>query len=233
MKVNRNPNSDNELVNKKYLDDELDKNTIVRFYQTLENYLKVSVGDDTYNLTKYNKIQMIDVTEIRYLNTGSNLLQKWKIQCSNKYDHSRVGDFLKSTKTNSPTGHSGATTLPPIGWCFMFIEVSTNNHGNNKCIVSFERRDIIQISNITFYYNRHSFMTDESKKGMGRFRIQLLLDDGNWSTRYTIEKDTQYHDSPSEWSLLNLDFTEDNYGIKLIMMRFIRLMLTCVLVISH
>ena len=131
---------------------------------------------------------MIDVTEIRYLNTGSNLLQKWKIKCSNKYGNSRVGDFLKSTKTTSPTGHSGADALPPIGWAFMFTEVSTNNHGNEKCFVSWERTDIIQISNITFYYNRHSFMTDESKKGMGRFRIQLLLDDGNWSTKYTIEK---------------------------------------------
>ena len=30
---------------KKYVDDELDKNTIVRFNQTLQNYLKVSVGN--------------------------------------------------------------------------------------------------------------------------------------------------------------------------------------------
>ena len=40
---------------KKYIFDELDKNTIVRFNQTLENYLKVSVGNDIYNLTKYNQ----------------------------------------------------------------------------------------------------------------------------------------------------------------------------------
>ena len=33
---NRNPTSDNEVSNKKYLDDELDKNTIVRFNQTLQ-----------------------------------------------------------------------------------------------------------------------------------------------------------------------------------------------------
>ena len=45
--VNRNPTSDNELSNKKYIDDELDKNTILRFNRTLENYLKVSVGIDT------------------------------------------------------------------------------------------------------------------------------------------------------------------------------------------
>ena len=40
--VNRNPSLDNELSNKKYIDDELDKNTILN--QTLSNYLKVSVG---------------------------------------------------------------------------------------------------------------------------------------------------------------------------------------------
>ena len=50
--VNREPSLDNELSNKKYVDDQLDKNTILRFNQTLENYLKVSVGNDTYNLTK-------------------------------------------------------------------------------------------------------------------------------------------------------------------------------------
>ena len=50
--INRNPTSDNEVSNKKFFDDELDKNTIVRFNQTLQNYLKVSVGNDSYNLTK-------------------------------------------------------------------------------------------------------------------------------------------------------------------------------------
>ena len=66
--VNRNPTSDNELSNKKYNDDELDKNTILRFNQTLQNYLKVSVGNDRYNLTKYDKIQLTDIPEIRYPN---------------------------------------------------------------------------------------------------------------------------------------------------------------------
>ena len=49
--VNINPNLDNELANKKYIDDELDKNTVLRFNQTLQKYLKVSVGNDTYHLT--------------------------------------------------------------------------------------------------------------------------------------------------------------------------------------
>ena len=133
--VNRKPSSDNELANKKYIDDELDKNTVLRFNQTLQNYLKVSVGNDTYNLTKYDKIQITDTTEIKYPNIGSDLLQKWNIKCNNKNNISKVGDFIKSTKTNSPTGHSGATSFPPIGTAFMYIETSSNNHGNNVFVI--------------------------------------------------------------------------------------------------
>ena len=214
--VNRNPTSDNELSNKKHIDDELDKNTILRFNQTLENYLKVSVGNDTYNLTKYNEISITDVTEIKFPNIGSDLLQKWNIKCNNKYNVSKIGDFIKSTKRNSPTGDSGSMTLPPIGNSFMYIETSSNNHNHERVFVSWERTDIIQISNKTFYYNRFSILTNNSKKSMGRFRIQLLLDDNTWSTQYSIAKNTQYSTSSTEWTLLNLDFTVENYGIKLI-----------------
>ena len=51
---------------------------------------------------------------------------------------------------------------------------------------------------------------------MGRFRIQLLLEDNTWSTVYTINKNSQYSDNSTDWSLLNIDFTTQNYGIKLI-----------------
>ena len=40
--VKRYPTSYNEVTNKKYIDDELDKSTILRLNQTLQNYLKVS-----------------------------------------------------------------------------------------------------------------------------------------------------------------------------------------------
>ena len=102
--VNREPSSDNELANKKYIDDELDKNTIVSFNQTVQNYLKVSVGSDIYHLSKYDKIQLIDVPEIRYPIIGITLLPKWKIKKLNKINGAKIGNFLKSTKTNSPTG---------------------------------------------------------------------------------------------------------------------------------
>ena len=72
--INNNPTDNNHVSNKKYIDDELDKNTIVRFSQTLENYLKVSVGNDTYNLTKYNKIQLTDTTIMKAGNNGGYLL---------------------------------------------------------------------------------------------------------------------------------------------------------------
>ena len=56
ISINSNPTDDNHVSNKKYIDDELEKNTILRFNQTLQNYLRVSVGSDIYNLTKFIKI---------------------------------------------------------------------------------------------------------------------------------------------------------------------------------
>ena len=105
-------------------------------------------------------------------NTGGFLLPYWKINCNDKNNKSKIQSFIKSTKTNSPTGDSGATSLPPFGSAFMYIEKSSDNHGNNV-FCSFERTDIIQITNITFYYNRFSFLTNDSLKAMGRFRVQL------------------------------------------------------------
>ena len=77
--VNRAPTSDNELSNRKYIDDSIEEGTLVRFNQTLQNYIKVSAGSDTYNLTKYNKVSITDITDIKFPNTGRELLQKWNI----------------------------------------------------------------------------------------------------------------------------------------------------------
>ena len=213
--VDRNPTLDNELANKKYIDDEFNKNTVLRFSQTLTKYLKVSIGNDTYNLTKYNKIRLTDITEMRYPDLGADLLQKRNIKCNNRINQSRISDFIKATKTNSPTSQSRAESLPPIGNSFMYIETSSNNHGSDDVFVSWERTDIIQISNLIFHYNRFSILTNEDKKSMGRFRIQLLLDDNTWNTQYTIAKNSQYSTS-AEWNLLDSDFTIEKYGVKLI-----------------
>ena len=47
--------------------------------------------------------------------------------------------------------------------------------------MSFERTDFIQFGNITLYFNRFSLLTNDSMKSMGRFKIQLSLEDNTWS----------------------------------------------------
>ena len=148
-------------------------------------------------------------------NASGCLLPYRKIFCSDKSINCKIQNFIKSTKTKSPTADSGATSLPPIGSAFMYIETSFTNHGNNV-FCSFERTDIIQITNITFYNNRYSILTNNILKAMGRFRIQLLLEDETWNTQYTIAKNTQYSDNSTDWTLLNLDFAIENYVIKLV-----------------
>ena len=59
----------------------------------------------------------------------------------------------------------------------MYIETSSNIHGHERVFVSFERTDIIQLSNITSYYTTFSILTIDSKKSMDRFKIQFLLED--------------------------------------------------------
>ena len=97
----------------------------------------------------------------------------------------------------------------------MYIETLSKNH-DNTVSVSFERTDIFQTSNITFYYNRFSFLTSGSLKSMGRFRIQLLLEDNTWSTRYNIPENYRYNNTSTAWTKISLNFTEENYGSDLI-----------------
>ena len=55
VSVNRKPVSENELANKKFVDELLDSGSNLKFDQTLQNYHKVSVGSDVYYLTKNEK----------------------------------------------------------------------------------------------------------------------------------------------------------------------------------
>ena len=132
--INNNPTDDNHISNKKNIGEELDENTIVRFNQTLQNYLKVSVGNDIYNLTKFDKIELTDIQTMKAGNTGGYLLHNWKIICNDK-KNGKIQNFKESTKTISPTGDSGATSLRPIGNTFMYIKTSSSNHGNNVFFV--------------------------------------------------------------------------------------------------
>ena len=118
----------------------------------MENYLKVSVGNDIYNHTKYDKIQVTHTTVIKHPNIGGYLLQHWTIKCSDKNGAGEIQNFILSTRTSSLTASSEATSLAPFGDSFIYIETSANNHGPNV-YCSFERTDNIQISKLIFYYN--------------------------------------------------------------------------------
>ena len=94
----------------------------------------------------------------------------------------------------------------------MYSEASSNNHGDDV-FVSWKRSDIIQFSNITFYYNRFS---ERNSKAIGRFRKQLLSEDNTWSTRCNKPKNDRYSNYSTDWTLVNLNFAEANYGMKMI-----------------
>ena len=79
--VDRNPGSNNELINKKYVDDSVGGGIFLKLNQTLQIYLKVLVGIDINNLNKNDKINITDITELRYLNGGQSVLQKWVLKC--------------------------------------------------------------------------------------------------------------------------------------------------------
>ena len=74
--VNRMLSSDNEFSNIKSFDDFIGEGTLLRFNRTLENYLKASVGNDTYNLTKYDKIQITDITHLIKIQTQGDIYYK-------------------------------------------------------------------------------------------------------------------------------------------------------------
>ena len=63
----RDPSTDEKLANKNYVDGSLGGVKILKFNQSEDNYLKISVGNDTYNLSKYDKKQVTDTTIVKTL----------------------------------------------------------------------------------------------------------------------------------------------------------------------
>ena len=206
--VNRGQILSNELANNEYVDDSLGSGNTSGFIQVLKNYLELSVGKDTYIFTCLKRLPIKDTTLIKYPNNCGSLLQQWNIKWMIK--NGKTQNSIKSTKTNSPTGYSGATNLPPIGTAFMYIETSSSNHGA-KVFCSVERTNIIRITNTTFYYNRYSFLNINSLNSRGHFRIQFLLEDNTWSTRYKKPKKGRYSNSSTQWTLFSLIFDVEIY----------------------
>ena len=130
--INTTPTDNNHVINKKYVDDQLDKDTIVRLNDdSNDKYLKVNFNNSTYNLQIYNKIVLTDTTIMKNSNNGGYLLPSWRIFCNDRNNNGKIQNFIRSTKTNSPTNNYGATVIPPVGDSFMYIETSSNNFGTN------------------------------------------------------------------------------------------------------
>ena len=72
--ISQKPTSDNQVAEKKYVDDSLGISNVSKFIQTLENYLKVFVVNDAFNLGKKDKKQITDITIIKADNTRSTVL---------------------------------------------------------------------------------------------------------------------------------------------------------------
>ena len=114
-------------------------------------------------------------------NSGGYLLPLWNIECNDRNNNGNMTIVVRATKTITHTGNSGATSLPPIGQSFMYIETSSNKSDSDSVFCSFERIDKIQLSNFIFYYFRFS-SSDPNLRAMGRFRIQILFN-GIWETK--------------------------------------------------
>ena len=81
-----------------------------------------------------------------------------------------------------------------------------NSYRNIKKKRSLDKTYVIQISKISFYFNFQSARNNIS--GMGRFKIQLLLGDDTWSTRYDTPMNGCYSNSSTQWTLVSLNFNK-------------------------
>ena len=89
------------------------------------------------------KKQITDTTVVKLGNNCGYLLQQWNRKCNERNGARKITNFVGATKTNSPTGDSWATCLPPIGDSFLYIETNSNNHGA-KVFISFGRTTYTQ-----------------------------------------------------------------------------------------
>ena len=96
--VNRNPSSDSEVSNEIIVDDSLGEGNILRLNQLLENYLKVSVGNDVFIPIEYDKKQTTDKTIRKYPNSGGYLLQQLTIKCNNETYYGKIQNFINQQK---------------------------------------------------------------------------------------------------------------------------------------
>ena len=99
----RDPSLFSELTNKNYVDGSTGESTTLSIHQTLENYLKVTVGDAVYNLTEYGRIRITDATIMAHPNQGAYILQQWntKIKIKNQCKNTEEISIIININTGS------------------------------------------------------------------------------------------------------------------------------------
>ena len=74
---------------------------------------------------------------------------------------------------------------------------------------------LFKVARLFFYHCRFSNLNNDSRKPKRRFK-KLFLFNRQRETKNTIEKNTSYNPVLEGWTLLKLDFSQKNYGKKLI-----------------
>ena len=82
--VNRNPQLNQKLANKEYVDVELNKNSMLKLNQTKQIYLEISVANDERKLRKNDRKEITDTAITETGNSGALILPLWKIECKDK-----------------------------------------------------------------------------------------------------------------------------------------------------
>ena len=90
------------MTNKKYVDGFLDKISSLRFNQIPKNYLKASVGNTVYNLTRDDRKQTKDRNIILIRIAGLNLVTLWRIECKDRKIAGKKNKFYQSNKNKQP-----------------------------------------------------------------------------------------------------------------------------------
>ena len=93
--VNRQHISDNELANRKIVDNSLNSGNILKFNQTLKNFIKISVGNDVYFVIKNDKIQITDTSIMKHPQTSGYRPVKWVIKCNDKNNNGKIQNLSK------------------------------------------------------------------------------------------------------------------------------------------
>ena len=90
---------------------------------------------------------------------------------------------MKSEKSVSETGPSGATSLPPIGSACLYIETTQKKFQVMK-MFSLLLNDLTLSKGLIFFLLKPVFnLANDSIRSMVRFRLQLLLPEGQWEKR--------------------------------------------------